>query len=262
MKIKWLFMILVVACVGSFAEETVSLATLQESAAKGDAQAQFNLGYRYTLKEDLDLPKAFTWFKKAGDQNHAEAQYYVGLMYKSGQGVEKNPEASMAWLKMAAHQNHIMAQVKIGMSYYMGNSGVEMDLKESAKWFVKAADQGFSPAQYMLGTIYNLGTEELKDPDKSKYWIEKAAFQANAAAMKELGVYYYQGIGVEKDIVESYKWLRLAQSFGHTGAKEAANFVTKEMSEAQVDQGRAEAVQWKLAFDKKKKAEEEAAAKK
>lgn len=139
MKIKWLFMILVVACVGSFAEETVSLATLQESAAKGDAQAQFNLGYRYTLKEDLDLPKAFTWFKKAGDQNHAEAQYYVGLMYKSGQGVEKNPEASMAWLKMAAHQNHIMAQVKIGMSYYMGNSGVEMDLKESAKQFGNTA---------------------------------------------------------------------------------------------------------------------------
>ena len=36
-----------------------------------------------------ELKKAFEWYEKAAEQGHADAQYYLGLMYEIGRGVDQ-----------------------------------------------------------------------------------------------------------------------------------------------------------------------------
>ncbi|MEI8290559.1 MAG: hypothetical protein WCH99_13905 [Verrucomicrobiota bacterium] len=48
-----------------------------EAAEKGDAEAQFDLGRRYYEGDGVmtNQAESFNWFRKAGEQGHAEAQY-------------------------------------------------------------------------------------------------------------------------------------------------------------------------------------------
>jgi TPR repeat protein len=47
------------------------------------------------VKRDSTL--AATWFKKAADQDHTEAQANLGLCYEDGDGVERNLEQALLY---------------------------------------------------------------------------------------------------------------------------------------------------------------------
>ena len=55
--------------------------------------------------------------------------------------------------KAAAEKGNVRAQAWLGMMYRDGQ-GVEKNFKEAFKWFRKAADQGNASAQYNLGMMY------------------------------------------------------------------------------------------------------------
>ena len=44
-----------------------------------------------------DDGEACRWWKAAADQDHAEAQYWLGRMYIDGRGVEKDFAAAITW---------------------------------------------------------------------------------------------------------------------------------------------------------------------
>ena len=46
--------------------------------------------------------KAVMWWRRAAEQNYPQAQFYLGLMYAKGQGVEKDYVTAYAWLNIAA----------------------------------------------------------------------------------------------------------------------------------------------------------------
>ncbi len=74
----------------------------------------------------------------------------------------------------------------------------------------------------------------------------KAASDADdSRAMIELGRAYYRGLGVLQDIVEAHKWLNLAASKGEIEALEERDALTAEMTEAQLEDAKARARQWK-----------------
>ncbi|MCY7294136.1 tetratricopeptide repeat protein [Alteromonas sp. a30] len=45
------------------------------------------------------------WFRKAGMQGHAKAQFYLGLMFIKGEGVPKSLFHAYCWLSLACCQN-------------------------------------------------------------------------------------------------------------------------------------------------------------
>ena len=69
----------------------------------------------------------------------------------------------------------------------------------------------------------------------------------DSRAMIELGRAYYRGLGVLQDIVEAHKWFNLAASKGEIEALEERDALTAEMTEAQLEDARARARQWKPA---------------
>ncbi len=69
------------------------------AAARGDADAQYRLGYMYGTGQGVpkDDGKAVGWYRKAAGQGHARAQYNLGVAYANGTGVIRNKETAAEW---------------------------------------------------------------------------------------------------------------------------------------------------------------------
>ncbi len=72
-----------------------------------------------------------------------------------------------------ANQNDAQAQYKLGLMYELG-MGIEKDLNQAFAWYQKSADQANAKAQYNLGIFYALAKGVEKDIEQSKYWIRAA----------------------------------------------------------------------------------------
>ena len=121
---------------------TQQLTILRTKAEKGDAQSQFELGESFLLGKlgvATNEVEAVKWFRKAADQNHAAAQYHLGLCEAYGQGVAKDEAAAMKWFRKAAEQNDAKAQYSLGIGYAHGQ-GVAKDAAEAVRWYRKAAE--------------------------------------------------------------------------------------------------------------------------
>ncbi len=92
-----------------------------------------------------DTAEALRWYRRAGDQGYAAAQYNLGQAYNLGNGVEKDPAEAARWWQKAAEQGMAKAQFNLGMAYRAG-AGVEKDNVQAYFWIAIAAsslEQGF-----------------------------------------------------------------------------------------------------------------------
>ena len=211
-----------------------------DAALKGDASAQFELGYCYYngLGTSVDYGEAVKWYRKAAGQNEASAMCNLGLCYELGRGVTKNLDEAVRYYRMAADLGSSAAQSNLAYCYEVGN-GVAMDLYEAAKWYRKSAEQGWARAQNALGVFYEHGKGVAKDYAEALKWYRKAAEKGNARSMNSIGFFYYNGYTVAKDYAEAFRWFRKAAESGYNVAQynvgicyEFGNGVTKDVTEA------------------------------
>jgi hypothetical protein len=64
--------------------------------------------------------QTYVWFRKAAELGDAYAQFNLGLMYKKGEGIERDYAAAFKWLRQAAQQGLAFAQNHLGALYYNG----------------------------------------------------------------------------------------------------------------------------------------------
>lgn len=94
--------------------------------------------------------------------NDPYAQYYLGITYANGQGVEKDLGAAGRWFKSAAEQGLPQAQFRLGDIYAQGQ-GVTRDLGSAYAWFSVASQSGHSRAAAALtDTSGKLSPESLE----------------------------------------------------------------------------------------------------
>ena len=121
--------------------------------------------------------------KALAEKGDADAQYNLGWMYADGEGVPEDDKEAVKWYRKAAEQGHADAQYSLGLMYADGK-GVPQDDKEAAKWYRKAAEQGYATAQYNLGNMYYKGSGVLEDDVTACAWYNIAAANGNATAKK------------------------------------------------------------------------------
>src|SRR5690242_9250838 len=97
------------------------------------------------------------------EKGDARAQFDVGFMHAYGWGVDRNPTEAITWYRKAADQGLAVAQHFLGLAYVNGQ-GVRPDDAQAAKWFARAAAQGFVESQFMLGLLTLDGRSVPKDP--------------------------------------------------------------------------------------------------
>ena len=188
-------------------------------AEQGDAAAQYNLGLMYYTGQGVpqDYIEAVKWYRLSAEQGYAEGQYNLGVIYHEGQGVGQGvPQdyiEGLKWYRLAAKQGFTHAQLNLGVLYHEGQ-GVPQDYIAALKWFRLAADQGFAQGQYNLGQMYHTGQGVSQYYKEAIQWFRLAAEQEYADAQHNLGFMYYQGQGVPQDYIEALKWFRLAAEKG------------------------------------------------
>ena len=135
---------------------TAAIAEWRMLAEKGDADAQFNLGQAYKLGRGVpaDLKMAQTWYEKAAEQGHEEAQANLGLlMFQTGQ-----QEAAMVWIRKAADRGDPRAEFILGTALFNGD-GVEKDVPHAYALMSHAAAQGLIAASTSLAEMENVVPE-------------------------------------------------------------------------------------------------------
>ena len=218
MRGKYLLGLCYLSGIGTDENEEKAFELFAEAAKGGYGIAKKYLGncYEYGLGTVVDYEKAFMWYKNAADNHgNALAELSVALMYKSGNGIEKNEQLARKYLFSAAEKELVEAQFLIGHEYITGEIFNE-DRKKAAYWLEKAANQGDVESQILLGRLY-VG-EPFNDDEKAFKWFLRAANQKNAEAEYLVGGCYENEIGTSKDMVQANKWYRKAAGKNHPDA--------------------------------------------
>ncbi|MBE8714890.1 tetratricopeptide repeat protein [Sphingobacterium hungaricum] len=165
-----------------------ALSYLQIAADYGKVEAQNYVGISYLngIGYVQDTQKAIDWFKKAVEQDNADAMENLAVAYyRDGQPTAE----SMIWMKRAVEKGSTSAMNKLGLIYYLGNA-VPVNQEEGLRWLTKAAELGQENAMINLaGIYYRMGGDANRA--KSIEYFKLAAAKGNPMAinrLKELGV--------------------------------------------------------------------------
>jgi TPR repeat protein len=187
---------------------------------KGDPIWNFFVGVAYSSGWGVEAnpEEGVKWYRKAADQKIPVAQNQLGICYDSGTGVAKDPLEAVRWYRAAADQGYARGQCNLGICYDKG-TGVAKDSLEAVRWYRAAADQGYAAAQCILGICYDEGTGVIKDPSEAVKWYRAAADQGDSYGQYFLGVCYAYGTGVAKDPLEAVRWYLVAADQGDAEAQ-------------------------------------------
>ena len=179
--------------------------SLAEDAKKG---LQFAVKGDYRQAVDIWLPLA--------EEGDAEAQYYMGVVYKDGLGVEINYDEFRYWTSRSAFQGSPSAMFNLGTMYEY-SLGVDEDKNKAFLWYSRAAQEGDVEARVRAGRMIRgedyLCEDQLHCDYIVEYYYRPAAEEANTEAM----VYMANILLIKQNYTESVEalgWLMIAEKIG------------------------------------------------
>ncbi len=127
-----------------FASWQTGIEYAKRAAVAGDSEAFFLLGQAYfnghaTLTQMPDYGLARHWFELAAEKGSNRAEYFLGLIYKSGYGIAADPQRATHWFELAANHGNADAMFMLGNAYAHGE-GVKPDAKRARKLYQAAAN--------------------------------------------------------------------------------------------------------------------------
>jgi TPR repeat protein len=112
-------------------------ALLLKAGELGSLEAQRDLGALYATGDwtgPRDSVHAVEWYRRAAERGHPDAQYNLGFMCLTGEGVEANPNEGLRWLKRSADQGDECAIRLLADLYRNGKYGIPADAVEAQLW--------------------------------------------------------------------------------------------------------------------------------
>ncbi|MGN7294774.1 peptidoglycan-binding protein [Rhizobium sp. SAFR-030] len=189
---------------------TIAPKSLSDAAAKGDAQALFEIGSRFTEGRGVttDLAQAAHWYQLASDRGFSPAKYRLGNLYEKGTGVARDLPKAAGLYEEAARAGNASSMHNLAVLYASGATGTA-NYKAAVEWFSKAADLGVADSQFNLAILYARGN------------------------------------GTAQNLEESYKWFAIAAKGGDKDAAQKRDEVANALKPEQLQSARAKVEQWK-----------------
>jgi len=166
------------------------------------------LGCTSNVRNNKDIPKEpiFPKMLVLAKQGSAEAQYFTGMFYNNGIGVEKNYQKAFGWFNKSTLSGHPLGAYKLGC-YFSGQfNAIPVDKDKALQYKLIAAKAGYSRAQYDVGGIY---FSQLKY-NQALLWFKDAANQGHYPATYILANIYKNDEYIQKDHILSYLYTKLA----------------------------------------------------
>lgn len=156
---------------------------LEQIALAGDVDLQYKLGMMY--EEENDVKKAIDFLTMAAKNGHNDAMNELGVMYCSGEVVEKNYQEGIRWLEEAAEHDNSDACGNLGMMYLKGIS-FKTDPQKALGYFIKSANLGNEHAMQQVAEMYSEGIGTEKNEAVAQEWMEKIKEQEIYQKIEEL----------------------------------------------------------------------------
>lgn len=230
-----------------------------EQSSKRDNECALLLAasiYYMGFDVERNTKKAISLFKRAATiWRNRVGQYYVGMMYRDGDGIEQNTDAAIHWLSLSANNGWNDAQVNLGYIYQQGVYA-KKDYNKALYWYKKSLQTSTNKELFLFGNkefkivndskelfLYKLsGTinkmngcpsplHTAKSYDKrfptkqnfykTNFWYSMCEEQQNHVLVRSLiGEIYLFGHGrFKKDHAKADIWLEKAAKGGSTNAQ-------------------------------------------
>lgn len=181
---------------------------IRARAAEGDFLAQYYLGIMYAYGEGVDpsYEEALIWFRKSAAQGFAAAQLAMGSFLRMV-SKEKNDswrEKRLAWYQKAAAKGHAEAQVRLAQEYRLRCH----DLEQAGIWYEKAARQGHPGACEIMGHFWESGYLGQADPAQALVWYRRAWLRGSPSACNAIARLYEEGRGVPQSWKQAAMWYK------------------------------------------------------
>ncbi len=185
-----------------------------------------------SLARDGRIEAAAPYYRQAAEHDHAEAQYVLATMYKTGRGLPQDSMLAADWYSRSAATGYPLAQFTMG-NILMNGEGVPQNVPMALNLYRQAAEQDHAQAQYNLGVYYyGIGTAE--NYRRAENWFSRAARLREPASQYALGrMYLSPHDGIRLDRVRAYAWFILAAANGHAEAKVEADKLEATLSSAE-----------------------------
>ncbi|KAG2234805.1 hypothetical protein INT48_006722 [Thamnidium elegans] len=121
-----------------------------------------------------DYQNAIKYFEESAKYNNEYAQLLCASIYYMGFAVKRNPKRAIyLFKKTAIAWGNRVAQYYVGIMYRDGD-GVKQNNESSIHWLTLSANHGWCDAQVNLGYMYQNGIYAKKDYNKALYYYKKA----------------------------------------------------------------------------------------
>lgn len=170
-----------------------------------------------------EYQKAIPLLEKAEDGGSSSAAFYLGEIFRKGEGVNQDFGRSCTHYINSAKGGNNNAYLLAGSCFVMGK-GVKQDFAEALKWFKKASDESEktdlteSDKKYLtrtLATMYYSGKGTLQDFSEAAKWAEKAAELGDANSQAVMAFLLYTGQGVLADRKAAWIWAQKSADQGN-----------------------------------------------
>jgi hypothetical protein len=115
---------------------------------------------------------------KMAEKGDSEAQWRLGTLYRSGDGVKQSDIEAVEWFQRAAEQKFVPALTAMGSQYWSGR-GVKQDYNKAYFWYDVALASGDENAESHLEDLTN---ELTQDEVATIHQQAKAWLQAHSCA--------------------------------------------------------------------------------
>lgn len=172
----------------------------QRRAEAGDARAQYQLYFRYSLGDGVkqDQETANRWLQQAAGNGDADAQYWLGERYYDGwMGIKKDRTAAHVWLDKAAAHGDPDIQFNVGWRYYFNE-----DYDDARRWLqpVAASDNIHADiAAHLLNNIEHLTNRKQAPPVDVETALRQHAEAGDTGAQGLLPCYYAEPNGARAE---------------------------------------------------------------
>lgn len=138
---------------------SAAVAQWQPYAARGDADALFNLGQAYKLGRGVakDSKIAQSYYRRAAEKGHAPAATNLGILIAQN----GNKSEAARWWRLAALRGEVRAQYMLGVMFFNGD-GVARNVALAHALMQSAARAGFDQAKSALERMTPLITADVR----------------------------------------------------------------------------------------------------
>ncbi|MBI1201177.1 MAG: sel1 repeat family protein [Rhodopseudomonas sp.] len=178
------------------------------------------------LKEG-NKTKALHELRYAAENGHALAQWKLGRMYASGDGVAQDDLKAFNYFRRIADshaddnpdtpQARFVSNAFVALGHYylegIPNTRIKPDPDRAREMFNYAASYFRDPdAQYYLARLYLNGNGAPRDPRTAARWFGLSAQKGQCQAQAMLGAMLFSGDHVPRQAARGLMWLTLAKA--------------------------------------------------